>query len=106
MLSNSQAFARAAEAVRQIVDDCGGVCVIDREELWRDVLLSEPSLQRCAPSVKDHLALSLRRVRIASRSFGDEPEVLMLYDTSKYDERGARYAWENDSAEADSLVFA
>lgn len=81
-MDHSQWFQQVADAVRLIVDDCGGAIVATRESLREDAIVGNRELEACPQTIWKHFTCALGpRGGLRSESFDSGPDgPLVIYD--------------------------
>lgn len=82
-MERSQWFQQVADAVRLIVDDCGGAIVVTRESLREDAIVDNRALEACPQTIWDHLTCTLgpRGGGLKSEIFGNGSDgALLIHD--------------------------
>jgi hypothetical protein len=76
-------FTQLGRVVKEIVDDCGGAIAKTREELKKEIILTDSTFHDCPPAVFEHLTLPLPKFGLTSSNCDsiDDPVLLIHYSS-------------------------
>jgi hypothetical protein len=97
--STARYFQWVADAIREALEECGGVMVQSREQILAAAELSDSRLRELPDTVRNHFTLGLVRRGIGVAAYvGYTPETLLIWNTSQFqDEQAAREAFRRHS---------